>query len=267
MGRLTPNKQLGQHFLVDDTVLHTIVDTYRVDNGNGVVLEVGPGLGVLTAQLVQCAQQVTAVEFDRRFLPTLHNLQQHYPNLTIVQQDILQFDLQAHQLQPGQYDIVANLPYQITGQFFRRFLSTHYYPRRMVLLIQREVAQRLVAQPGEMSILGLAVQLWAKPRLVCTVPPQAFKPAPAVHSAIVVLDDIRQQCFVTADQETRLFQLIKLGFSKKRKLLVSNLSARIPKKALLEQFFHLGISQQARAQDLSLKQWLQLVDNLTIFMI
>lgn len=271
--KIIPNKNIGQHFLADQTVLQKIVAAAKTTVDTDTILEVGPGQGVLTERLVQQAKRVIAVELDRRLQPKLDSLAQRYPNLQVVMADILQVNLSTLGLTTGHFSVVANLPYQITGLFLRQMLTCPPYPRQMVVLVQKEVAERLVAQPGDLSILALSVQLFAKVRIICTVPPAAFNPPPAVDSALITITDIRQSQLVSTEQEKIFFRLIKAGFAQKRKMLMNNLkniqhhNQKIPDVVLEQALRSSGVNLKARAQELRLEQWLMLVDKLQQFMI
>ncbi|MFA5995142.1 MAG: 16S rRNA (adenine(1518)-N(6)/adenine(1519)-N(6))-dimethyltransferase RsmA [Patescibacteria group bacterium] len=279
---IRPNTDIGQNFLCDETVLKTIIDTYKcgVETPRGAslqktdtIVEIGPGLGILTEQLVKHAKRVIAIELDRRLISHLQQVAQQYPNLEIVQNDALQVNLADFGLSNGSYSVVANLPYQITAQILRKLLTEQPYPKQMVLLVQKEVAERIVAKPGQLSILAISVQAYCKPKIIKIIPPAAFYPAPKVHSAILELSAIHQQDLIPTSQEKLFFSVVKAGFAQKRKLLIKNLVNATFKqqqleKKILEQFFlDSQISWQARAQELSLNQWLELVDKFESFMI
>ncbi|MFM7678595.1 MAG: 16S rRNA (adenine(1518)-N(6)/adenine(1519)-N(6))-dimethyltransferase RsmA, partial [Roseiflexaceae bacterium] len=180
-----PTRAMGQNFLVDSQALAHIVAAGEVDT-TPCVVEVGPGLGVLTWELVQRAVHVVAVELDKRLIARLHDEFRDASNLTLVNQDILRTDMVAltgHR----PYHVVANLPYAITSPVLRHFLEAPHPPEVMVVLVQREVAQRICAEPGDMSVLAHAMQIRAMPDIVTIVPPESFVPAPAVHSAVLRL--------------------------------------------------------------------------------
>lgn len=258
----------GQHFLTDMSVLNAMVQTYRQYGSVDTVLEIGPGKGVLTKELVKYAKRVIAVEIDNIFRPDLRAITHDHPNLNLVWNDILQVHLAQLGLKDGSYSIAANLPYLITGQVLRQFLSQSPYPSHMVLLIQKEVAERIVADPGQLSILGLSVQAFSQPRIIRLVPPEAFSPKPKVHSAIVSIEHIRQTQTVKPELELAFFRIIKTGFAQKRKLLRSNFknlnhNGQVLTDSLIDQAWtDLKLSPNARAQELSLEQWVQLVDKL-----
>jgi 16S rRNA (adenine1518-N6/adenine1519-N6)-dimethyltransferase len=267
--------KFGQHFLVDPMVLQTMVDLTKRFGSRDTIVEIGPGRGVLTEQLVRLAKRVIAIEIDHTFAPTLTALQSQASNLEIIYADALQVDLAALGLQTDQYSVAANLPYEITAPLLRRFLTHTPFPKHLALLIQKEVAERITAKPGQLSILGLSVQAFARTRLLQLVPPQAFQPQPKVTSAVVSLDQIRHHNpFATDHAEKIYFQLVKAGFAQKRKLLSNNLKninksgqQSIPTAVISAIVAARGLSSTVRAQELSLADWLYLVDKLEKFIV
>ncbi len=265
--------KFGQHFLVDQSVLATMVKITAEHGSQETILEIGPGKGILTAELVKLAKRVIAVEIDRNLKPFLDPLEQNYPNLKVIYGDILDLNLLELGLVDGAYSLASNLPYEISGPVFRKFLTTHPYPSHMALLIQKEVAERITAKPGQLSILGLSVQAFANPHLVRLVDKRAFSPAPKVQSAIVSIEDIRVGQGMTEIEEKAFFRLVKGGFAQKRKLLKKNLAnmnldgKKIPNEAIISTFSDLNLSDTARAQELSLDQWAALVDKLEKFVV
>lgn len=220
-----------------------------------MVLEIGPGLGTLTSILLREAGSVTAVEFDRRLAS---NLPGQFPgtNLTVVNEDILQFDLAAL---PAGYKVVANVPYYITSKIIEKLMTADNVPSLAVLLVQKEVAERIVAEPGAMSILAVSVQLFAETELGGVVPAEFFTPPPKVDSQVVILRARPQPLVALADQPA-FFRAVKAGFSAKRKKLRSSLSGGLGVSkdqagAWLEKC---GIDADLRAEDLSIEQWQRL---------
>jgi 16S rRNA (adenine1518-N6/adenine1519-N6)-dimethyltransferase len=250
-----PNKSLGQHWLRDRTVLEHIADCADVQPDD-TVLEIGPGLGTLTSELLRRADKVIAVEFD----PDLaRKLPGQFPgkNLTVVHEDILQFDLS--QL-PAGYKVVANVPYYITSKIVQKLMTADNKPSITVLLVQKEVAERIAARPGDMSILAISTQVYAETSLGDVVPAELFTPPPKVDSQVVILAT-REQPLVTSDQEKAFFRVVKAGFSARRKKLRSSLSGGlgISKQDAEELLATAGISADARAEDLSIADWLRLL--------
>ena len=250
-----PKKSLGQHWLKDPEILAEIAEAAELE-GDDVVLEIGPGLGTLTSRLLARAGRVVAVEFDADLARKLPG---QFPgkNLEVINQDILQFDLR--QL-PAGYKVVANVPYYITSKIVEKLMIAENKPSLAVLLVQKEVAQRIAAEPGQMSILAISAQIFAEAELDIEVPRQFFTPPPKVDSQVVVLKT-RQQPLVAKDDEKAFFRLVKAGFSAKRKKLRSSLSAGLAiSKPEAEQLLkQANLNPDSRAEDLSIDDWRRLV--------
>ena len=255
---LRPDKSLGQNFLIDEAALLRVVDAAGIEAGDEV-LEIGPGLGGLTRHLAGRARQVVAVELDGDLLPPLREVLASYPNVRLVHGDILALDPAEWMTSPG-YLVVANIPYYITSALIRHLLEARTRPRRLVLTVQREVAERITAAPGEMSLLALSVQLYGQPRVVAHIPAGAFYPAPKVDSAII-RTDLYPAPLIPDAHIPGFFRLAKAGFSQKRKTLRNALSAGLAcEPAQAEQLLRAaGIDPQRRAETLSLEEWGQLV--------
>jgi 16S rRNA (adenine1518-N6/adenine1519-N6)-dimethyltransferase len=256
---VTPSRRMGQNFLVDRGVLAEIVAAAAVQAGE-TVIEVGPGLGILTAALAEAvgpAGRVVAVELDKRLAPYLQTVYAAAPQVTIMQQDILRVapdDLVGEK----PYAVVANLPYQITSAAFRHFLEAAHPPERLTVLVQREVAHRIAAQPPEMSVLAEAIQFFAAPRIDGNVPPEAFVPRPEVHSAILTLTVGAPP--LPRERWRGFFSLVQAGFGAKRKQLHNSLTdrLRLPREAVSALLDAAGIDGMRRAQTFSLEEWLAL---------
>lgn len=254
---VTPSRRMGQNFLVDRTVLAEIVVAANIGSG-ATVIEVGPGLGILTAALAEAvgvSGRVIAVELDKRLAEYLQTAYANTPQVTILQQDILRTS-PAGLVGAMPYIVVANLPYQITSAAFRHFLESPHPPERMTLLVQREVAQRIVATPSEMSILAIAVQFFAMPRIVLSVPPEAFMPRPAVHSVVLSLDVLPPP--LPPERWRGFFALVQAGFGAKRKQLHNSLveRLRLPRDTVSALLDVAGVDAMRRAQTLALDEWL-----------
>jgi 16S rRNA (adenine1518-N6/adenine1519-N6)-dimethyltransferase len=261
---LRPRKGLGQHFLIDRRYLATILAAAEV-HPDDVVLEIGPGLGVLTQALAARAGRVIAVELDPAMRLVLAETVGEHRHVQVVAADILAVD-------PGHlagvpadedgtkrgYKVVANLPYYITSAVLRHVLEASARPERMVVMVQQEVAARILAQPGDMSVLAISVQLYAIPSHVATVPARAFYPAPKVDSAIVRLD-VRDNPAVPLPPggTTAFFRVVKAGFGQKRKQLKNSLAAglALPMSDVLAALASAGIDPRRRAETLSLAEW------------
>ena len=228
-----PKKSLGQHWLKDPEILADIAEAAEL-TGDDVVLEIGPGLGTLTSRLLARANSVTAVEFDTDLARKLPG---QFPGkkLTVVNQDILQFDL--NQL-PKNYKVVANVPYYITSKIVEKLMTAENKPSIAVLLVQKEVAERIAAEAGNMSVLSVSVQIFAEAELDIEVPRQFFTPPPKVDSQVVVLRT-RNNPLITPEDQRDFFRIVKAGFSAKRKKLRSSLSGglRIDKIEVTEEFW------------------------------
>ena len=250
-----PKKSLGQHWLKDPDILADIAEAAELTSDD-VVLEIGPGLGTLTSRLLARANSVTAVEFDADLARKLPG---QFPGkkLTVVNQDILQFDL--NQL-PKNYKVVANVPYYITSKIVEKLMTAENKPSIAVLLVQKEVAERIAAEAGNMSILSVSVQIFAEAELDIEVPRQFFTPPPKVDSQVVVLRT-RDNLLIIPEDQRGFFRIVKAGFSAKRKKLRSSLSGGlgIDKSVAEELLKNAGISPDARAEDLAIEDWKRLL--------
>lgn len=246
-----PKKSLGQHWLTDTQALEAIAETAEI-KPKDTVLEIGPGLGHLTDYLLGQARHVVAVEIDADLIGELR-ARFAGQNLTLHRADILKFDLSEL---PAAYKVVANLPYYLTSQVLRRLSEAANPPGLMVLLVQQEVAQRLSAKPGQMSLLAVSVQLYYETELGIAVPAKLFDPPPKVDSQVITLRRRAKPLFPGLDTR-KFFRIVKAGFSERRKMLRSSLSgglaiSKVEADRLLE---HAGIKPTTRAQELSLKDW------------
>lgn len=247
-------KSLGQHWLRDEASLTAMVESAGVTSDD-VVLEIGSGQGTLTAKLLECAKRVVAVEFDRTLAAQLPQRLQA-SNLSVFEADILSYDLSAL---PSGYKVVANIPYYLTSNLLRLLCESPNPPAQMALLVQKEVAERVVAGPGQMSLLSVSVQLYYQASLGQVVPAKLFSPIPKVDSQILQL--IRHRTPLFPDVDTRgFFRLVKAGFSNRRKTLVNSLSAglRLTKDDAKRTLGQAGLQPNQRAQELSLDNWYQL---------
>lgn len=250
-------KSLGQNWLKSASALRAIVDAGDIHTDD-VVFEIGPGRGALTAELLKLAGKVIAIEKDRRlieFLKEKFTTEILTGKFDLIEDDILNFDLAPLNFYNISYKVVANIPYYITGQIIRKFLETENQPKLMVLMLQKEVAKRIIAKDGKESILSISVKAYGEPKYIKTIPRGAFVPSPNVDSAVLLIKSISKKNFINTD-EHKFFTILKTGFSQKRKKLISNL--KIDQK-LAEK---LGINANARAEDLTLEQWLGLAKNL-----
>lgn len=256
---LSPKKGLGQNFLVDPEALRKIIQAADILPG-ALVLEVGPGLGSLTRGLAQVARKVVAVELDEGLLPLLSKVLAGFPNVEIVQGDILEID-PPHLMGEAGYLVVANIPYYITSALIRHLLSPEIKPARIVLTVQKEVADRICAGPGDLSLLALSVQVYGAAKKVLRIPAGAFYPAPKVDSSVVRVD-LYAQPLIASDDLEDFFKLARAGFSQKRKTLRNSLSAglHLPPDRVATLLDSVEIDPRRRAETLSLPEWKRLVD-------
>lgn len=251
---LRPSKGLGQNFLQDDHALQTIVSSAAITPADDI-LEIGPGLGSLTRHLALAAHSVTAVELDQALFPALKSVVAPYHNVHLVHGDILKLDPAELMEQPG-YLVVANIPYYITSALLRHLLESGVQPRRLVLTVQEEVAERICARPGKMSLLSLSVQVYGSPSIVAYIPAEAFYPAPKIDSAVLRVDILPEPVIPAARLDT-FFTMIKAGFSQKRKTLRNSLSGGlgIPPAGAEKILAAAGLDPMRRAETLSLEEW------------
>ena len=253
-------KGLGQNFLVDPIALERIAEVADI-SPQDTVLEIGAGIGHLTRYLAVEAKRVVAVELDKRFIPPLKEVLSPYDNVHLVQGDIL--NLKPSDLVPaGDYIVVANIPYYITSAIIRHLLEAETKPRRLILTIQYEVAKRVCAGAGDMSVLAISVQVYGEPYITSRIPAGAFHPPPNVDSASIRID-LHPSPIVPPEKLDPFFKLVKAGFRHKRKTLRNSISAGMGWKkerteALLEAA---GIDQRRRAQTLSLPEWLTILSH------
>ncbi|MEK7585652.1 MAG: 16S rRNA (adenine(1518)-N(6)/adenine(1519)-N(6))-dimethyltransferase RsmA [Patescibacteria group bacterium] len=249
-------KSLGQNFLKSEPALRAMCEAGNL-NANDVVLEIGPGKGALTAKLLEKASKVIAIEKDRAlvtFLKEKFKNEIENKKLELIEGDCLEFEPASYKLGSGEYKIIANIPYNITGAIFKKFLSGNEKPGVMVLLVQKEVAMRIVARDKKESILSLSVKLYGTPKYIMKVGKRFFSPSPKVDSAIIAITDIDSTHANSLDR--KFFEVIKAGFAHKRKVLRKNLEILAPIDAIDEVFEKLNIGKSARAEDLPLAIWL-----------
>ncbi len=246
-----PKKSLGQHWLFDSHSLGAICDDANIAPED-TVLEIGPGLGPLTVELIQRAKQVIAVEFDEKLA---RELPARVPakNLKVINEDILKFDLTKL---PAGYKVVANVPYYLTSNLVRTLLESTNPPSLTVMLVQKEVAERMAAGPGDMSVLAVMAQFYAQVSLGIIVTADKFDPPPKVDSRVVILNHRGKPLFEDIDVK-QFFKVVKAGFGEKRKTLRNSLSGGLGlSKTESEELLHkAGIKPETRAQELSLEQW------------
>lgn len=310
---LSPNKFLGQNFLIDKNILDKIIESADLSTfggsavggkSGGNVLEIGPGLGTLTEALCQKGANVIAIEKDKDLIPVLEENLKEFKNVKIVNDDFLAIDFNSifagfcHCEEPGKatrqssmplenteiaslpvvarndrkedflefrYSVISNIPYYITSPVIRKILSAEHLPEQIVFLVQREVAERIAAKPGDMSFISVFVQFYGTPSVVEIVKSESFWPAPEVDSAIlkIVLDRKRK---ISEEEKKELWRLVKIGFAARRKTLANNLSAgfHVPREKIEETIENLGFDKKARAQELGVDDWIKLFDKFSV---
>lgn len=260
LGDARPKKGLGQHFLVDEAVLDKIVAAAELGTSD-TVLEIGPGLGVLTRALAEHAGRVVAVELDEQMVSILQEQLGDHKNLEIVHGDIL--ELAPAELVDEPYKVAANLPYYVTSAVIRHLLESEHKPASMVLTMQLEVAQRILAEPGDMSILAVSVQFYGHPTLVTKVPAGAFWPRPEVDSAVLRID-VYDEPPAEVDDVDWFFTVVRAGFQQRRKQLKNSLAGGLhpTKKEVVAALEEAGIDPRRRAQTLTIEEWASLAQAL-----
>jgi 16S rRNA (adenine1518-N6/adenine1519-N6)-dimethyltransferase len=277
--KIKPIKKLGQNFLIDKNILKKIIKTADL-KPQDIVLEIGPGLGALTKELAKKAKKVIAVEKDSRMCQALKENLKDFNNIEIINQDILKFGIfwiglanpkkdwlsQSRQsrsqsrINPSKkrYKLIANLPFYITAPVIRKFLESENPPQEMVLMIQKEVAQRICAQPPKMSILAVSVQFYAEAKIISYVSKKSFCPRPKVDAAIIKITPWDRPGL--SKNKDRFFRTVKAGFSQPRKQLINNLSGglKLDKEQINKLLKKLDIQPEQRAETLSLNNWLDL---------
>lgn len=254
-------KYLGQNFLRSHLALRKIIEAGEITPAD-IILEIGPGKGVLTQQLLASGFQTIAVEKDRELVDFLKNKfakEIEEKKLILIEGDILDFEFESYKLAPKSYKLIANIPYNITGAILKKFLTKERQPERMVLLVQQEVAQRIVARPrpgkdgaSKESVLSISIKAYGTPSLIMKVPAQYFSPRPKVDSAIIKISKISRENFKNSGvDEARFWEIVKAGFAHKRKVLRQNLREVVTAEKLRA----LGAK---RAENITLFEWLEL---------
>jgi 16S rRNA (adenine1518-N6/adenine1519-N6)-dimethyltransferase len=270
-------KNLGQNFLIDKKILEKIIQFSDLKE-NDVVLEIGPGLGALTKKLAERCKTVIAIEKDKKMAEILRKELVRWrekrkktntcllpENITVINDDVLKINLEKlvkEHSPSGKYKLISNIPYYITSPIIKLFLESSIQPEIIVLLVQKEVAERICASKGKLSMLALSVQIYGEPEVIDYVDKSSFYPEPKVASAILRIKNIKKE--FPSDYYKKIFRIIKIGFSSKRKKLVNNLSAglRIEKKEAEKMLLDSRISPDARAQELELGDWEKLASSL-----
>jgi 16S rRNA (adenine1518-N6/adenine1519-N6)-dimethyltransferase len=256
---LYAKKQLGQNFLVDKEVLDKILETANIQSSD-IIIEVGPGIGVLTKELVKSAKEVLSIELDKTLIPILEESLKEYKNLKIIEEDALKFTPEINK-----YKIVANIPYNISSPLLNHFLQAENKPESLTLLVQKEVAEK-ICETEKQSILSLQVQFFGEAKYIKTVKPESFYPSPKVDSAIIHIETFQKddQRFIPTEEVKKILRLAKVGFSQKRKILLTTLrkNFKFDQEKLNKIFKTLEIPLQARPQTLSIQDWRKLTKTL-----
>ena len=257
--RLWADKRKGQNFLVDRWTLDKIIEASEISKKD-LVIEVGPGLGVLTRELCKSAGQVIAIEVDEIMAKILKETCGDKKNLKVIRKNIFNMDIEKElkKAKKASYKVVANLPYNVTSGVLEFFMESKIKPNEMVVMVQKEVAERIYAKPGDLSLLAVSIQLYGKPKIVANVKKDNFFPVPKVDSAILKISDIK---YPPKDFDTRLFfRIVKAGFSAKRKQLHNSLSGglAVSTSVAVSYLTDARISSFRRAEDLSIEEWMRL---------
>jgi 16S rRNA (adenine1518-N6/adenine1519-N6)-dimethyltransferase len=257
-------KSLGQNFLISPGIVERIAQAGDIQKGE-TVIEIGPGKGVLTAALLRAGAKVKAIEKDDRLISLLDDTfraEAGRGDFELFHDDVMEMTPEKLSARiPETYKVIANIPYYITGQIIRLFLSMPHKPSIMVLMVQKEVANRIIARDEKESILSLSVKAYAKPELVVSVARGNFFPIPNVDSAVIKLSEIRNP-FADRAEEDRFFEIVKAGFAQKRKKLIRNLEAVTGADELARAFATLQIGENARAENIALDAWVRLAKEL-----
>lgn len=266
--KLFAKKSLGQHFLTSTHVLEQIIDAAKIQKGE-TVLEIGPGTGILTRALLDSGASVIAIEKDARAIELLKekfSKELSENRFKVVEGDILSFDQKKFEdvfsFFHFPFSIVSNIPYYITGAILEQFLEHGPRPSRMVLLVQKEVAERIVARDGKESILSVSVKAFGTPKLIVKVPPGAFNPPPKVDSAIIAIENISDARFTQKNIDVkRFFAIVKSAFAHKRKLAARNLESIMDKNEIQSAWIGAGLDPKIRAEDIATEVWLKISEN------
>lgn len=255
---IRPSKGMGQNFLFERGIVQRMVKTAGITKDD-LVIEVGPGLGILTDELLRKAGEVRAIELDRILAAHIRHTFKDVPNFTLFEGDALSIDLNDIVPADRPYVLAANLPYAVGSAVLRRFLELPHPPTKLTTMVQREVAERIIASPPDMSVLGVAAQFYSTPRIAFIVSPTVFMPPPKVESAVIVFHLRKQPLLPHADHK-RFFTVVNAGFRHKRKMVANSMAdeIRLPKAEVTEWIEAAGIAPTRRAETLSVEEWVTL---------
>lgn len=256
-----PNKRLGQHFLIDQGIRDRIIEAAELDSSD-VVIEVGPGLGMLTRRLVGKAGNVIAVEIDNKLALKLRAEFAGCNNFELINSDILKLDLPAVVRKYASYKVVANIPYYITSPILHYFIYAKFKPSLMVVMVQEEVARAITAGPGGMSFLSVSLQVYSQPEIICRVPAKSFYPPPKVESSVIRFRMLEKPA-VTVDNISAFLDMVHAGFAAPRKQLRNSLALglNIDPESAGSILSGAGINYRRRAETLTLGEWQHLYSN------
>ncbi len=252
--KIKPLKRLGQNFLIDKNVVKKVIKAAEL-HSKDIVLEVGPGIGALTKEIAKTAKKVIAVEKDPNMCQILKETLRDFKNVKIVKNDVLKFN--NYSLLTTHYKLIANLPFYITAPVIRKFLESKHPPKEMVLIVQKEVAQRICSKPPKMNILAVSVQFYAKPKIISYISKKSFWPSPKVDSAIIKIVPQKKHKDIDIDL---FFKIVKAGFAYPRKQLANNLSKmlKLDKKELSSLLLENNVKPTQRAETLTIRDWIKL---------
>ncbi len=256
---IRPLKSFGQNFVISEKILEKVIESANLCPKD-IVLEIGAGPGNLTKKIARRVKKVIAVEKDKRMIAILEETLKNFKNVKIIEGDALEFEPKSHRLRADNYKLIGNLPYYITSAIIKKFLETENRPSQMVLMIQKEVAQRICSQPPKMNLLALSVQFYAKPRIIAYISKNCFWPKPKVDSAIIKLNIKGKNL---KNNKDIFFKIIKAGFAHPRKQLANNLSSelKLDKERIKSWLLKNKINPSQRAETLKEKDWLNLTQN------
>ena len=256
-------KSLGQNFLKSKTALLAMIKAGEITSSDNV-LEIGPGQGALTEKVLETGAKVIAVEKDDRLIDLLSEkfaLEIGKGQFTLIHGDILELNLNSMGFKTVDYKLIANIPYYITGLIFRKFLSGDVQPSKLVIMVQKEIADRIIARDDKESLLSLSVKAYGTAKKIMKVNKENFSPKPKVDSAILLVDSISKNFFKEINEE-KFFEIIKIGFAHKRKMLIANLREKFGQNDLQKIFQALKIPEKARSEDLKLEDWKKLIQHI-----
>ncbi|MBL7156098.1 MAG: ribosomal RNA small subunit methyltransferase A [Candidatus Pacebacteria bacterium] len=251
-----PSKKLGQNFLLSKTVLNKIIETGNIKKTD-IILEIGAGIGTLTKELAKNAKKVIAIEKDKRLIKLLKENLKEFNNVYVINNDVLKTDIRDYKLKTKNYKLISNLPYYITSPIIRKFLEIENPPYQMILMVQKQVAQRITAKPPDMNLLAVSVQFYSETKIISYVSKDCFYPKPKVDSAIIQLTINNKQQTIN---KKLFFKIVKAGFSHPRKQLANNLSKelKLDKQTIKKWFIKNNISPKQRSETLNIKDWINL---------